>query len=215
MERVKKLLYAAAVATCLAGAASARADISWTADWTPSNNFIAVGPSTNINFSNLAATNYTTSSALPVVSVPATNLTISSSASSTVTFSGAVYSLSLKITDGPSGATGIFNFTGTLSGTITQTGAWVNNVFNTPTSITKTIGADTYTVTLSGYVPPGTPTSINTVGGIGATITVVPGNSSGSPHGTPEPSTLVLAGLGMAFTGLGAWRRKRNAGQVE
>lgn len=212
MKRLKSFLFAAALAAVLTGGATARADINWHADWTPSNNFIPAGLSSTINFSNLANAGFTTTSSLPVISTPASNLSISTTVVGADTFSNQGYALSLKLTDDASGSFHIFNFSGKLSGVITMAGASVSNVFDAPTTLSSLIGNNNYTVTLNGFVAPGSGHNINTVGGIGADITAVAGDDNGQPHGTPEPSTLALGGLGMVFTGLMAWRRRnRNA----
>jgi PEP-CTERM motif len=197
----------------LCGASQARADISWHADWDPGALALTVGPSSVINFTNLHGSGYTTTALQPVISTPVTNLSIVTTATSTApdVFSSVGYSLKLTLTDDLSGLTHTFSFTGMLlSGSISTSGASVTNVFGPNASQSFTFAnGDKYVVTLDGYVPPGSGTNITTVGGIGADVTATGPSGSGNPHGTPEPSTLALGGLGMAFTGLMAWRKRR------
>jgi hypothetical protein len=215
MKRLKNLLFATAAAVALAGGTAARADISWQANWTPGTNSLSVGPSSQITFTNLASAGYTTTAAQPVITTPVTNLAIVTTAPTTSpdVFVDKGYVLGLQITDMASLKTMNLTFSGSLSGTISVGGASITNTFNTPTTQSVTFAnGDKYTVTLDGFVPPGSGTNITTQGAIGADVTATgPGGGGGSPHGTPEPSTLALGGLGMAFTGLMAWRRRRNA----
>jgi hypothetical protein len=93
----------------------------------------------------------------------------------------------------------------------------VSNSFNSPTTISYTFtgSGDTYKVVLNGYLPPGSGTNITTSGGFSADVYATGPGNSGNPHGTPEPSTMALGGLGTFFTGLMAWRRRnRNAALV-
>jgi hypothetical protein len=122
-------------------------------------------------------------------------------------FSHDDYTLSLTLTDKPSGKTGVVTFTGELDGTAWKHGSNITNTFTGPLTQTITLGNDVYTVTLGAYLPPGPPGRKNK-GGIDAMIAVVP--LSGSPPATPEPSTLALAGLGLTLTGFAAWRKRRS-----
>jgi PEP-CTERM motif len=208
----RSLLYALPALLLFAGS-QARADISWHADWDPGSLALTVGPSSVIDFTNLHGSAYTTTALQPVISTPVTNLSIVTTASSSApdVFSNKGYTLNLVITDDLSGLTHHFTFTGMLlSGSISTSGASVTNVFgpNATQSFTFSNG-DKYVVSLDGYVPPGSGTNITTVGGIGADVTVTGPGSNGNTHATPEPTTLALAGLGMAFTGLVAWRKRR------
>lgn len=217
MKRLKKTLFAAALVAGLLAAASAQADVHWQADWIPSDTTIIAGPKSSINFTNLKKSGYTTTAALPVISTPATNLTIITSlkaGEAPESFSKQAYKLSLDLTDNDSGAIKRFDFVGYLSGTISNAGSSVFNLFE-PLTDFQTWTAPSgnhYTIDLNGYVAPGSGDNINTQGAIGADITVVAGEGGGQVHETPEPSSMALAGLGMAFTSLIAWRRRRLGG---
>ncbi len=135
----------------------------------------------------------------------------------TKTFGGALtyYSLSLRLSDLASGASGSLTVRGQLGGSFGgYPGAPVDvtNTFLDPTSQTLTLGKNLYTVTM-GYVPPlrlryGDPFN-GPAGYIGASISVQPLVNS-----TPEPSSLLLACLGLPSLGLTFWRRKVVAAEV-
>jgi hypothetical protein len=168
-----------------------------------------------IDFTNLSNASYTTTTAQPVISTPVTNLSIVTTApvSAPDVFSGKTYSLMMTVTDDASvtNNTHTFTFTGALTGSISTGGSYITNVFgaNSTQSFTFANG-DKYVVTLDGFVPPSSGTNVTTVGAIGADVAAnVSVSNSGSPHGTPEPSTLALGGLGIVFAGLGAWRRRQ------
>jgi hypothetical protein len=158
--------------------------------------------------------------------MPATNLTITMApmvTSDTLGVAGQNYQLKVQITDNsPTNITSpqTLTFSGNLKGTLTTTGASVMNSFTGLTTQTLTFfqnnkTEDIFTITMDGFVSPGSGGTISTKGAIGADVTVVNkevGGGGGNPHDTPEPSTLALGGLGMMFTGLMAWRRRnRNA----
>ena len=70
--------------------------------------------------------------------------------------------------------------------------------------ITKVLGTNEYTVKFVSYTPPGPPDSGNK-GSIAYHVTV----RNLDIQKAPEPSTMLLAGLGASFLGLGAWRKRR------
>lgn len=214
MKRFKKFVCAAALAVGLLGAASAQADVHWQANWSPSNDVIIAGDDSTVEFTNLNKSSYTTTAKLPVINTPTTNLTIKTEAPTNDpdVFVGQNYKLVLELTDTASGKTKSFDFLGKLSGTISTAGAAISNMFDPVTAIqTWTVpeNGNFYTINLKDFVAPGSASNINTKGAMGADITVVAGDGGGQVHDTPEPSTLALAGLGMAFTGLAAWRRRK------
>ena len=154
--------------------------------------------------------------------VVASNLRVFSSADPTTPdklSTGGQYSFALVLMDKASGQTAQLTFTGKLSGMFSAGNANVSNQFTGPTVMVNgqavvgqqvTLGAFTYTVTFPSnyYSPPGPPLASN-AGSISAHISVSPaGIHVGS---TPEPSTLVLSGLGLALTGFAGWRKRRQA----
>lgn len=121
------------------------------------------------------------------------------------------YSLSLALHDDASGASGSLTFRGNLSGFINKPfpgSVDLKNTFLGPTSQTLTLGKNLYTVTIGPFVPPppvGTPPfGDGSPGSISASIAV-----QSSANATPEPSSLVLACLGLPSLGLARWLRRR------
>jgi hypothetical protein len=212
-------------------AAQARAEISWQANWTPGSLAKVVGPRSVIDFTNLHNASYETPSGTQV-RTPVSNLWIITTATEAHPdgFLDKEYSMRLRIKDDRSGLTHVFKFTGELSGVISMGTSLIKNVFgpNATQSFTFADG-DKYTVKLDGYKAPNTSHGYPVEGHLSAQITVTgPGSSpppsSGSahlveaaieqPHGTPEPSTLVLGGLGLAFSGALAWRKRTRLNSV-
>jgi PEP-CTERM motif len=212
---MKRVVFLTLPALLMLGASQVRADINWQANWSPGSPALTVGPSSVINFTNLSNAAYTTTTAQPIISTPVTNLSIVTTApvSAPDVFSSKSYSLTLTVTDAASitNNSHTFTFTGALSGSISTGGSFITNAFgpNATQSFTFANG-DMYVVSLDGFVPPSSGKNITTVGAIGANVAAnVSVTNSGAPHGTPEPSTLALGGLGMVFAGLGAWRKRQ------
>jgi hypothetical protein len=221
MKRLKSVLFAAAAAVALAGGSSARANIDWAIDWSPSNSSVTMMGGTQIQFSNLGLLPQTTSTTNPTATFTASNLTLGSGPVPDSLGSGQNFQMQAKIVDA-NGQTQIAFLSGTLFG-----GIFKNSLGTVTSNITSNIGSvmptqtlkftemdgstNTYVVTLTSLAPPEVGA---TKGAIGASVTVTNtgGGGGGSPHDTPEPSTLALGGLGMMFTGLMGWlRRNRNA----
>jgi hypothetical protein len=114
------------------------------------------------------------------------------------------------LTDTASGASTTMLFSGKLGGSFSGSNSNVSNQFTGTTSYTWTApNGNLYTVTLVGYTPPGPPTASN-AGSISAHVSVTPGEGGGHTGGSsPEPSTLVLSCLGLAFAGATSWRKRR------
>jgi hypothetical protein len=218
MKRWKSLLFAAAAAVALAGGSAARADIAWQANWSPGSLALGVGPSTVINFTNLANAGYVTLAGQTTpVTTPISNTSIVTTAAPPGdSFSNKSYSFSLVLTDTLSGTTKTATFTGMLSGSASTGGGTVTNVFGPNSTQTLSFSnGDVYKVVLNNFSAPGSGQGITTQGAFTADVYATGPGNSGNPHGTPEPSTMALAGLGSFFTGLMAWRRRtRNAALV-
>jgi hypothetical protein len=191
-------------------------DVNWTYNFTPSQPAVySDSGSGSVTFTNEPTKGATNSSDVVV-----TNLRVNSvapaSSPDTLTTSGA-WSATLQLTD-TSALTGTassnsttMTFSGKLGGTFSANNANVSNTFTGTTnySWTDPNNGDTYKVNLVGYTPPGPPTASN-AGSIAAFVSVTPG--SGTISGTtPEPSTLVLACLGLGFAGLTTWRKRRRS----
>jgi hypothetical protein len=124
------------------------------------------------------------------------------------TFSGQPYTLTLQLTDDPSGKSGTLTFTGRLFGTLTPIDANITTSFDAATKSLR-LGSDTYTVSLG---PLNGPATLNptVVGTLMATVDVQAGGGTTGPstqvEQAPEPSALALAGAGLALAAA-AWRR--------
>lgn len=142
--------------------------------------------------------------------IVALNLTTFSSAAGTIDlFTAKAYRLTLELTDQQSGATGALTFQGQFNGTLTTTAAFISNTFTGATTQTLPLGGNLYTVALGPYSPPGPPGDSSS-GALSATVSVSALPAAPPVQDTPEPSGLLLAGLGLGFLGLGCcWRARR------
>jgi hypothetical protein len=126
-------------------------------------------------------------------------------------FSAVPFDLKVKVTDQPSGGQNTFEFKGTYTAdTVSSTSSHVDPVtqgiaWSTPLTQSLALGTNpgntsTYTMKIISWTAPGAPGSS---GSILAEVTVVPGDGgSGTPpppppNGSPEPTSLVLAGLAL------------------
>jgi hypothetical protein len=218
MKRVSGLLYPAAIALVFGTGLTARADlVHWSYDFDRSPTVVTGGTG------GITLTNEPSGHAAGNSDIVATNLKVFSSADPTSPdhLAPSKYTLTLALTDDASHQSATLSFTGTLSGTYSSGSASVKNMFTGLTMQTVTLGGNLYMVTMGPYSPPGPP-SATLAGSIAAHVDVRPGQGGGNPppggggnpppvNHSPEPSTFVLAGLGMAGLGLvsfGRWRRK-------
>jgi hypothetical protein len=203
----RQSVLAAVLAAVLGAAPAAQADlIAWSYNWEPSTMSLAGdGGSGKITLTDQPAKNASGNS-----DTVATNLRVFSSAPRTSpdTFTHAAYSLNLTLTDLASHQSGRVIFTGFFNGTVSASSSNLANTFTGPTMQQLHLGNDIYTVTIDKYSPPGPPGVVNS-GSISAHID---SNLQVDPpppvHSAPEPSSLLLAGLGVSGLCLG-WRRLR------
>jgi hypothetical protein len=200
-------LLAAALAALLPAAAARAESIAWGYDWSrtptviPGDNDntgsinLAVGqPGTAVNSSTIVAVDLTTSS--------------TALASNPDVFHHDAYHLTLMLTDLASHMTGVFTFSGKISGTLTANSANITNVFNSPMTEKMVLGGNTYTVTIGPFSAPGPPGSV-AKGSISALVEVAPGGVGVPPPSTtPEPAGAVLALLGAAAAAVARWRSR-------
>lgn len=205
MKRMQPL-YALAVTFLFLGTSTARADlIPWAFDWT------ATPPAVLGGGGSVSLTNESYHTAVGTSNVVATQLKVNSTANpATPDMFGVLdgaYALTIKIYDLDSGTNGSLTFLGQLQGKFSNSNANITNTFFNPFQQSIVLGGNTYVVTMNSYTPPGPPSQGN-LGSIGATVEVRGGPK---PNDLPEPSTMLLAGLGMGLAGAGAWRRNRKA----
>jgi hypothetical protein len=205
--------FAPRLAVALAGvcclASPARADfVTWSYSTLPAN------PSVTSNSGASSAVNFYGENNVLVAgnsNIVLAGLTTTSSANpkSPALFTNRFWAVDLQITDTASGNTFDFLFGGKLNGQLSSASSTFTNTFIGMMTESATIGNNVYTVTLTDFSPPGPPSASNR-GSIGAYVSVVQG-SGGTIQGdrAPEPSTLVLAGLGLAGLGAARWRRHR------
>lgn len=114
------------------------------------------------------------------------------------------YALTVTVTDNTTHDSGTLLLKGALQGKLTATSSSVANTITGPMSLT--LDGHVYTVSIPSLVlsAPGTPQQTLT-----ATVTV----SNVPPGGgsqTPEPTSLLLGGLGLGCAGIGCgWKRLR------
>jgi hypothetical protein len=203
-----KRLYVALFALALvlgSGAQAWASPVTWSYNFTPSQNFLLGDTGTNqIDFTNQGAVTTTGST-----DVAGTNLAVHNALSDT--FTGKEYILAMAITDGAN--MGTLNFKGLMNGTITAGNPSLTNTFETPVTQTLTLGSDTFTVTANSFTSPN-PFGASVKGAIGFHVDVN-GGSTGTPppppppppNPVPEPSTMLLSVLGLAGLGFKAWRK--------
>ncbi|HEY7424648.1 MAG TPA: hypothetical protein VH682_10500 [Gemmataceae bacterium] len=205
MKRLILALGTAVVILPWLAAAKAQADaIHWTASGSPLGP-TQIFPQNGVDAAiSLFPGNTTTGTNTGSVVALEVFYSINPDALNTPTFGGpsANYSLSLALHDDASGASGSLTFRGNFSGSGgTVSEASLTNTFLGPTTQTLMLGGNLYTVTIGPYVNP----SLSQEGSLSASISTQPATNS-----TPEPSSLVLACLGLPSLGLARWFRRRN-----
>ncbi|HTU23544.1 MAG TPA: PEP-CTERM sorting domain-containing protein [Gemmataceae bacterium] len=113
-------------------------------------------------------------------------------------FTNAPYHLGVTLTDVDSKVSGTLTFAGVFNGTFTNSHMDLDTSFTSPTQQSLTLGHNVYTVKLTAYTPPGPPEG-GGEGNISALVTVQP---------APEPSTFLLAAIGVFATSF-VWVRRR------
>jgi hypothetical protein len=208
MRRLKTGLIAAASAVLLFWGAEARADkIDWSYNWTPSSTEIL----SDSGQSKLILSNEPIGKASTTIGnstdVVATNIKTASSVDPTILdkFTAQPFSLALTLVDEATKATGTVTFTGTFSGTLNSGAAKILATITGQTMQTINLGGSLYTVTMgqpNQYSAPSPPNSTN-LGSLSASAQV-----GVTPADTPEPASILLAGMGLVG-GAGYWWKRR------
>jgi hypothetical protein len=212
MRRVKTGLIAAASAVLLFWGAEARADkIDWSYNWTPSSTVILsdsgqsklilsnepIGKASTLpgNSTDIVATNIKTDSGVDPKTLD--------------TFTNAKFSLAITLVDTTSSASGTLTFNGLFNGTLNSGAAKIVATILGPLTQSIVLGGNTYTVVMGQpgqYSAPSPPNSTN-LGSISASASVTVGSG---PTDSPEPASLLLAGLGLT-AGAGFWWKRRRS----
>jgi hypothetical protein len=224
-----------------AGARASTVPIAWTEHWAPlTPRLYAQGYTTGtihyVSFTTNFAQTLASNPGVPTGVVAANLTAVSSAPSSRPDYMNAEYTLSLLLTDEASNAWKTLRFRGQLTGTFWYGGSSLRTTFLSPNLQTFYLGRNFYAAML-GYMAPVRYTTNRYT--IGSYIAVVPatwlvhsataatpltatavcplcdsstvGAPGASPQASPEPSTLVLAFLGLSAVGGGAWWRRRAA----
>ncbi len=115
-------------------------------------------------------------------------------------FTKALYRLGITLTDVDSNKSGTLHFAGVFDGDLTDSTVNLHTHFTSAAKQSLILGQNCYTVSLTTYTPPDPPAEGGT-GNISAFVSV-------QPKSAPEPSTLVLAGMGLAGAVFSSLRRR-------
>lgn len=209
---LRKVLFIVPLFSLLYQAVEAHANyIQWSATYTETSVAAANGGalSGGITFTPPATTTMTS-----VTSINVATLSTSTTATSANPdlFNAVPYGIRIVLTDlgDPYHDSHTFIFTGTISGSLSTTSANLSNTFTSPSTQFAVFDRPNnyyaeYLLSLTSFTAP-------TPGGAPGNITLqVTYNSASPPYpapgNSPEPASLVLAGLGVTAFGLARWRR--------
>lgn len=179
-------------------APAAQAGPIWSLDWQFGTN--AVISNTGRSVIHFAPANVTSSTLNATATIARLTETSSALAAHPDPITNQNYGVYLKLTDLASHQTRMLWFSGSLSGSLSRTSSNLTNRFFTPTTYSNIhLGHDMYTVFFGPLILPNA--SNHFQGSLEVYVK--------DPPVAPEPSALVLGGLGLVMTGLGAWHRRR------
>ena len=181
------------------GTTAARADpIQWGYDWSANPTQLTAGNS-SANYVQMSTEGFQTAKGNS--RIVAANLDVFSTSPNAFSATEGLYSLTLNLTDINTLATGNLTFGGQLQGDFSPSTSNVSNHFSGPTTQTLALNDSFFTVTVDSFTSPGPPNQGH--GSIGAKVTV-----QSIHQNLPEPSSMTLAGMGVA-AGVLAWRRRK------
>jgi len=203
MRYLKPCLAAALLFVALVPAMSRADYVEWKYNWTRSPEYV---------YSDAPGTGYIHLTDEPLrlaageSDIVATNIKVYSTASPSNPdkFTNKAYTLTLFLLDLESGFGGTLSFSGLFNGTISKLSSNIDNTFTGDETQEILLGRNLYTVTIGPYTPPGPPTATNS-GAVSAHANV----SVRTIAKAPEPSTLVLATMGVSILSAAWWRRRR------
>jgi len=187
-------------------------NVAWTYNFSPGTP--AVTADGNMS-AGVTFTNEPTRTAVGSSDIVASNMRVFSTATAAapdmLSVNGA-YSLKLVLTtldlnSNPVIAT--MTFTGKLTGPFSAENANIGNVFGLDKEQHADLGGYRFNVSLQSYTPPGPPDQTN-AGSIAAHVTI----SMIRPAELPEPSTMLMSGLGLSFLGGLVWRKRRQGAKA-
>ncbi|HEY7426762.1 MAG TPA: hypothetical protein VH682_21175 [Gemmataceae bacterium] len=235
MKRLSARNLTAGIVLLAAAASQARADyMNWTYSTDPSVPGIAVNAQSPSGGATVQLTDFTNGSA--GAKIPIIAYTTNTSSTTPITFDPhtATYSLPLTFTDSTTHDSGTLTFSGSIGGTLSASQSTLVNTLS-PSSSSLTLDGHVYTVSIPSVTlgPPSSPQQnilANVTVSNGPTNPPPPppqpptnpgGNSGGSNpgggvQGAPEPTSLVLGGLGWSLLGAGCWwKRSRRSSPRE
>jgi hypothetical protein len=214
MTRTIRLLPMLAVVVLL-GAGQARADmIDFSYSWSVQPGSVFPGGTGSATLA--AAADGTASAELGSSTptfIPGATLTTTSSATDVPDSFGTTFSMKVHLTDTASSEAGDLTFSGSLAGTLTFSTSSLTATFDDPFTKTLTLGDHTYTVTIDPSLVSAPAPGATSPASVDAKVTVADaGPVDPPPAQTPEPTSLVLAGLGLPLlVAARAWRRAKSA----
>jgi hypothetical protein len=143
--------------------------------------------------------------------IPGATVTTTSSATEPPDTFDTPFSMKLHLTDTASGLFGDLDFSGTIAGTLTATASSLTATFDEPFIKTLKLGTHVYKVQIDPALVSLPAPGASSPASIDARVTVAGRIDEPPPTiNTPEPSSLLLAGLGLPL--LAAARRWRRSG---
>jgi hypothetical protein len=189
----------AAVAVAAFASGDARASIVWTYDWTGTASSVSDGKY------SMGVTPYS-GSATDSTDILAANLSLSPVGNYTGTDT---FNKTLLLTGSVQGHTVSFDIG--ISATIASPNTVTFNYPATVTPVGPTSDNNGFSASVVSVTFPGANNSGSGGLGVGAISVHVTPDGSGTPNGTPEPSTMLLSCVGLAFGGFATWRKRNQA----